>query len=127
MRFVYKPEGADPRKWDFDPYKLMSPEVEVIERNTGYAFGEWVDQVGRGSFTAIHGLLFVLLKRGHPTLKWDEVQFCMADIDFEMDDEEKVATRQKLEEKAQNGPLTEAEAEVLRELQNVEDSAPKED
>jgi hypothetical protein len=117
MQFVYKPEGADPLRWEFDPNRLMSPEVEVIERHTGLTFGEWADAVGRGSFTAIHGLLYVLLKRKHPTLKWDEVAFCMADIDFEMSVEEQRAAVAELEAKAASGsPLTEAEADVLTEM-----------
>lgn len=119
MQFVYKPEGADPLRWEFDPNRLMSPEVEVIERHTGLTFGEWADAVGRGSFTAIHGLLFVLLKRKHPTLKWDEVAFCMAEIDFEMDPEEQREAIAELEAKAANGPLTEAEADVLTELREA--------
>lgn len=127
MQFVYKPEGAEPRKWPFDPNKLMSPEVEAIERHTGYAFGEWIDQVGRGSFRAIHGLLYVLLKRTHPTLKWDEVQFCIEDIDFEMSAEEMRDARKALEARAADGPLNDADAAALRELvekTDFEDDAP---
>lgn len=128
MQFVYRPEGADPRKWTFDPYRLLSPEVEAVERFTGLAFGEWIDQVGKGSFLAIHGLLYVLLKRTHPTLKWDEVVFCMADIDFEMDAEERAETIKDLEAKAAAGPLAEDEALVLEELRalaDADEAAPK--
>jgi hypothetical protein len=88
MQFVYKPEGADPITWDFDPTRLMSPEVETIERHTGLTFMQWVEGVGNGSFLAFHGLLYVLLKRTSPTLKWTDVQFCMADIDMVMSAEE---------------------------------------
>ena len=31
MFFVYKPEGVEPTRWKFEPFKLMSPEVEAIE------------------------------------------------------------------------------------------------
>lgn len=129
MQFVYKPEGADPRKWPLDPYKLMSPEVEAIERHTGLAFGEWVDQIGKGSFLAIHGLLYVMLKRSHPTLKWDEVVFCMADVDFEMDADERAETLAALEDKATRAPLSEEEALVLTELRDLaaRDLAPLEE
>ena len=88
--FVYQPEGAEPRRWPFDPTKLMSPEAEAIEDHTGMPFGKWNEALRDGSFKAIHGLLFVLLKREIPTLKWDEVQFCLDDITFETegDDDE---------------------------------------
>ena len=88
MKFIYKPEGAEPMKWDYDPARLMSPEAEAIERHTGMTFGEFNVKCGQGSFTAIHGLLYVMLKREYPTLKYDEVQFCLDDIDFEPDDDD---------------------------------------
>lgn len=132
MQFVYKPEGADPTKWEFNPERLMSPEVEAIERHTGMTFGEWADAVGKGSAVAIHGLLYVMLKRKHPTLKWDEVVFCMADIDFEMDPDEQRAAVDRLTAIAAERPLLEDEAAVLRELEEAlanaaEEPAPKED
>lgn len=113
MLFVYKPEGADPRKWEFDPTRLMSPEVEAIERHTGLTFEGWVEACGKGSFIALHGLLWVLLKRSSPTLKYDEVQFCMADLDFEMDEQERAEMRAELEAKPDRTP---AEERVLAEL-----------
>ena len=91
MRFVYTPEGADPISWDYNPTRLMSPEAEAIERHTGMTFGEFTVACGRGSMLAIHGLLYVLLKRQHPTLKFDEVQFCIDEIDFEVDDTDVIA------------------------------------
>lgn len=113
MQFVYKPEGAEPRRWEFDPARLMSPEIEVIERHTGLEYGEWIEAVGRTSVLAIHGLLFVLLKRNTPTLKWDEVQFCMAEIEFEMTDDEKGQLLEHLE--ALENP-TDAERATIAEL-----------
>ena len=86
MKFVYAPEGAEPKKWDYNPARLMSPEAEAIERHTGMTFGEFNVKCGQGSFTALHGLLYVLLKREYPTIKYDEVQFCLDDINFEPDD-----------------------------------------
>lgn len=130
MKFVYKPEGAEPRVWDFDPTRLMSPEVEAVERHTGLTFHEWIVAVGSGSFLAIHGLLYVMLKRTHPTLKWDEVQFCMADLDFQMDDDEIANIVTTLRAKQDGDGLTEAEAATLKDLvgrlPDVELVAPKE-
>lgn len=85
MYFVYKPEGVEPTRWKFEPFKLMSPEVEAIEDHTGLAFKDFLEAFQGGSFKAIHGLLWVLMKRDRPTLKWHEVQFCMDDIDFELE------------------------------------------
>lgn len=85
MYFIYKPEGVEPTRWKFEPSKLMSPEVEAIEDHTGMAFKQWFEAFEQGSFKAIHGLLWIMLKRSRPTLLWHEVQFCMDDIDFEVE------------------------------------------
>lgn len=116
MKFVYKPEGADPREWDFDPTRLMSPEVESIERHTGLAFTEWVEAIGKGSFLAFHGLLYVLLKRTTPTLKWTDVQFCMADIDMAMSREEEDDLVARLTEKSMSDGLDNSERTYLQQV-----------
>ena len=86
MKFIYKPEGADPRSWDFDPSKMLSAEMIAIERLTGFTWEEWIDACSRGSMLAVHALLYVLLKRSAPQLKPDEVQFTLDEIDMQPDD-----------------------------------------
>jgi hypothetical protein len=90
MQFVYKPEGADVRRWDFAPEKLMNVESEAIERVTKMTYTEWAGAVERGSVTALHALLWVMLKRGEPTLTYEAVQFSLSEVDFELSDEESV-------------------------------------
>lgn len=126
MQFVYKPEGVEPLTWEFNPGKLMSPEVEAIERYTGQAFGDWVEQLERGSFTAIHGLLYVLLKRTRPTLKWNEVEFCMDEVGWDLSPEDMAAMVENLEAKAKTEGLTDREAEQLAELREELAAAPLE-
>jgi hypothetical protein len=129
MIVVYKPEGATPREWKFEPTRLMSPEVESLERLTGMTFGNWMTAVTDGSFTAIHGLLYVMLKRSNPTLKWDEVQFCLDDIDFKWEAEEAKAMFKALADKAGTEPLNEEEVIIYDRLQaegfGEEEEAPK--
>lgn len=113
MRFVYKPEGVDPKSWDFDPNKLMNPEAEAIERHTGFTYGEWLQAIGKGSVLALHGLLFVFLKREIHTLKWDDVQFNMSEIDVEMDDAEAAETLSGLDLRVANGEKLSVEEKAL--------------
>lgn len=130
MRFIYKPEGAEPKSWPFQPTKLMSPEAEAIERHTGMTFGEWQTALMRDSMLAIHGFLFVMLKREHPTLKWDEVVFCLDDVDVEPETDELEQARDQLAAKAAAEGLSDDEAEALEALVEQvgpapEDPAPK--
>lgn len=114
MQFRYKPEGIEPKVWEFRPYKLMSPEAELIEKRTGMAFADWARVVTEGSMIALRALLFVMLKRGEPTLKWEQLQFSMSEVDFILDDEEKAGGVKTLEAKAAAGEtLTDDESELL--------------
>jgi hypothetical protein len=123
MQFVYKPEGAEPKKWDFQPDKLMSPEAEAIERLTKMTFGEWSQAVTKGSMLALHGLLYVLLKREIPTLKWDAVTFSLSEVDFELTDQETADMIAALEEKERGEGLDLGERGLLEQLRAEDDSA----
>lgn len=103
--FVYAPEGAEPQRWDFDPTRLMSPEAEAIEHHTGMTFGDWITAIQNLSVTAMHGFLYVMLKRKNPRLKWDEVQFCLADVSLEASDGERSEQRRTLEGMREAGNL----------------------
>ena len=88
MKFVYKPEGLDPREWEFEPRKLMSPECIAIEKLTGLTLQEWQESVKKGSVRSMHAYLWVLLKRDNPTLQPKEVAFSPSEVDFEPSDDE---------------------------------------
>jgi hypothetical protein len=127
-KFVYKPEGVEPKSWDFDPAKLMNPEAEAIERHTQMTYGEWQEALGRNSMLAFHGLLFVFLKRETPTLKWGDVQFSLSELDLELSDEESAEALAALEKKIADGETLDASESrlwaVLKETAPTEEQAP---
>ena len=125
MQFTYTPEGADTRKWPFQPGKLMNAEVEAIERQTGLSFRAWVQGMSDGSVLAIHGFLYVMLKRSIPNLKWDDVQFCMDEVNLEMEDDEIAQVRESIEKKVADGTATKDDLDLLESLPEVE--VPKEE
>lgn len=85
-KFIYKPEGAEPLSWAFDPDKMKSSELIAIEDATGWTAAEWGDAAERGSIKAVHALLWVMLRRDRPTLTLDQVpDFDMTEVDFEAD------------------------------------------
>lgn len=123
MKFVYRPEGADPMSWEFAPAKMMSPEAETIERLTKMTFVQWQNAVQDGSMLATRALLFVLLKRATPGIKFDTVQFSMAEIDWELGDEERTAVIAALTAKQDSGEtMTPDEKQLLEELIADDDS-----
>ncbi|MFD5425207.1 hypothetical protein [Streptomyces sp. NPDC127084] len=84
MFLVYHPEGSDePKRWRYDPRKLMSAEREKIERLTDRNFSEFTVDVMKGSSLCRRALLFVFLKREHPTMKFDDVDFAWDELTLE--------------------------------------------
>lgn len=92
-KLVYHPDGVEPHEWDFDPYKLLSPECMAIERVTGLTFEEWVSHLIRGSMVAVHAALWVLLRRDDPGLDPDDVVFTYDDFDVVPDPPVKKAAK----------------------------------
>ena len=82
FKFVYAPEGVEPKSWVIDMVRLPSPECEEIERRTDWAYAtEFLPQLGKLSHRAVHALLYVLLRREMPGLDYDSILFDIADIE----------------------------------------------
>lgn len=89
MYLVYQPEGSDePQRWPYNPRKLMSAEREAIEKRTGTPFAEFTQAVLKGSSVARRALLWVMLKRDHPTMKYDDVDFAWDELKLEYSKQE---------------------------------------
>jgi hypothetical protein len=129
---VYKPEGSEePKRWKYQPKKLMSPERELLEKLTGKNFTEFTVDVQKGNSRCRRALLFIYLKREHPTLKFDDVDFAWEELTLEhskgelqlmrgqlpdtVDPEQLDAVRAKLDEEiaaAYDDPDEEGKAEL---------------
>jgi len=109
-------DGTSVRDWNVHPGKLLSPEVEAIEDvgASGWdTFDEWGQKFMKGNRRAYRALLWILLKRENPTLKFNEVSFSPDSVtwDFDAGEKEKVidainAAGEELDE-AQRHTLTE--------------------
>lgn len=117
MQLVYAPEGAEAQRWDFDPNKIMNVEAEAIERETGWTFAEFGQQFLKGSTTARHALLWIMLKRKTPGLKYAEVQFAMSEVDVVFSDDELVSVVEALRRKAAESGLDDKEQAALETME----------
>jgi hypothetical protein len=78
------PEGSDePKRWKYNPKKLMSAEREALERRTGRNFTEFTIDVQKGNSLCRRALLFMYLKREHPGVKFDDVDFAWDELTLE--------------------------------------------
>ncbi|GAA1790290.1 hypothetical protein GCM10009795_039980 [Nocardioides hankookensis] len=117
MDIVYTPEGTEPAdatRIPWRPGRIRNRDTVVLERLTGMTFVEFVDAIDNGSMLALEALLFVELSKTNPTLKRDQVDFCMDEISWELDDEGKVELRDKLA--AREADLTDVERTTLEDM-----------
>lgn len=89
MLLVYKPDGTDePQVFPYNPRKLMSVERELIEKISGKLYAEWSQDVVRGGSRARRVLLYIMLKRQHPTIKYDDVDFAWDELTLQQSKQE---------------------------------------
>jgi hypothetical protein len=98
---VYSPEGSDePKRWAYNPRKIMSAERENIERRTSRNWSEFTKDVLQGNSLCRRALLFTFLKREHPTVKWDDVDFAWDELLLEYSKAELIQIRENAAEEA---------------------------
>lgn len=68
MRLLVKDDS-----FDVDPGKLSFGEAKKIESATGLTFTQWGNQLAAGSLTALQALVWVMLRRTNPELRFDDV------------------------------------------------------
>lgn len=121
MFLEYHPAGsAEPTRWRYDPRKLMSVEREKCESLTGLDFSDFTKHVVNGNSRCRRALLFIMLKRDHPTTKFE-------DVDFAWDELQLVHSRQELEllkEEARDNVTGDQLAAVLERLDEEIAAAP---
>jgi hypothetical protein len=101
MYLVYSPEGSDePKRWKYNPRKIMSAERENIERITGRNWSEFTKDVVQGSSLCRRALLYTFQKREHPTLKLDDVDFAWDELSLEYSKGELTEMREAVAESA---------------------------
>lgn len=84
MRVTYSPEDGDEQIFDYNPNKLMSAEREALEKRTGKNFQDFSQGVLSGHALCRRALLHVLLKRQHPGISFDDVDFAWDELKVEM-------------------------------------------
>lgn len=99
MYLVYKPEGSEePKRWKYQPKKLMSAEREKLERLTDRNYSEFTQDVVAGNSLCRRALLFVYLKREHPTTRFEDVDFAWDELTLEYSKGELLMIRAEVSE-----------------------------
>lgn len=123
MRVTYRPEDGDEQVFDYNPNKLMSAEREALEKRTGRSFNEFAMGVLKGNALCRRALLHVLLKRQHPTIGFDDVDFCWDELTVEMTKGEITLAVERLREKNGDEDMIEAMLKAYDEAPDDEGKA----
>jgi hypothetical protein len=79
MHVTYKPEDGDQVEWEFVPGRVRSSEMENMEGQFGGPWDELILGVQSGSVRARRVMLWHLIRRDHPTLRFADVPDFFAD------------------------------------------------
>jgi hypothetical protein len=102
---VYEPEGAEePQRFQYKPQKLMSAEREALERRSRLDFADFTKGVLNGNAVCRRALLWVMLKRQHPTTKYEDVDFAWDELRLEYSKQEYELMRDQLIENGNADP-----------------------
>lgn len=98
MFLIYKPEGQSEQRWHYQPGRVHSGEMILLERETGLKYGqEFKQALMEGGTIARQGLLWLFLHRQHPSLKFADVGFYDDELVLEGDKDELAAQIEALE------------------------------
>lgn len=117
MKLIYTPEGGERQEWVYAPAKVRAGEAEMLERRTGMTWGDFNQQLARGSVLARRALLWHFLRRTHATLRFEDVDFALDELELQFDRAEWAHIRKAVEEaKLPEGTPDEMRETVLAEI-----------
>lgn len=86
MDITYTPEGQEPQVWSFNSGRVRTAEAEQIEARSGMKYEEWAVAIQAGSARARRVLLWHLMRRDHPRLRFEDTpDFYMDELVLEYD------------------------------------------
>jgi hypothetical protein len=122
MYLVYKPEGSEePKRWRYDPRKLMDPEREMLERKTGRNFSQFTQDVLEGNSQCRRALLYMFKKREHPTIRYEDVGFAWDELELQYSKGELRQIRDQVAETLNGDQLAAALAQLDEQIEQAYD------
>jgi hypothetical protein len=93
---IYAPEGGERQTWNLKEVRFMSSEAEAVERSTGLEWQEAKARVIKGSMLALRAIVWVLVKRDEPALRYGQFDPAENEIGVDFDTEEWAVVRDEL-------------------------------
>lgn len=90
------------KEHDFDAGTITNREAMDLERATGLTFGQWNDALKERSALAMTGMVWLVLRREEPALRFDAVEFTFSDLSVASEEDAAVDPTEETE----GGPST---------------------
>jgi hypothetical protein len=123
---VYTPGEGDVQRFEYRPTKLMATEREMLERQTDQNFSEFTAKVLQGNSRCRRALLFLFLRRQHPRLKFDDVDFAWDELKLEYSRQELQQMRDQVADTLHGDERAAALAKLDEEIETAYDDAESE-
>jgi hypothetical protein len=100
MYLVYRPgeQLESEKRWHVDIDRLPFAELKMIQHATGLKMAMFQSNLMQGDVEALQALLWVYLRREHATLRVEDVEFTLAELELMRDRDEWQAEIAALEE-----------------------------
>lgn len=120
MFLIYTPDGQDEQVYTFRPNEVRASEAEIIERLAERTFTEVVQGVLGGDARCRRAVLFAMLKRAHPSVKFADVDFGWGELTVEMSKQEHASI---LTDMPDDGTMTSERERIRAEMETARDDA----
>ncbi|NMO52032.1 hypothetical protein HH310_12595 [Actinoplanes sp. TBRC 11911] len=88
MFLEYSPEGQPTQRWHMKPGNFRVPEMKLIQQVSGIKWGQFAAELQLGNIDALQALLWTYLRRQHPALKIEDVDFAGDEVKLVKDVDE---------------------------------------
>lgn len=96
MILTYKPDGEERQVWSVKFGKLRSSEADLIEKFAGVRFVDFQKEATAGPGRSLRALTFVMLKRAHPAMRWEDFDPLLDEIELDFDKDEMEQVRAEI-------------------------------
>jgi hypothetical protein len=96
MFVIYTPDGQDAQRWEWEPKKVRGLEAEEIEARADVTWDQFQMKLMEGSARCRRVLLWHLQKKTHATLKLEDVDYAMGELQVEFSAPELHLLRERL-------------------------------
>lgn len=79
MFVTYTPEDGEKQTWEFVPGRVRVSEQVLVEKRADMRWAQWVEEIKIGLSSARRVLLWHLIRREHPGLRWEDTPDYCAD------------------------------------------------